>query len=133
MVVEEMPAMIGGREKLYEHVTYPVMAREANIQGMVVVGIVIGKDGAPSDIEVLKSVHPILDEAAMEAISHVRFKPGKQRGKPVRVKNGDPDTIQVKLNRIVNNIGPALLIRARAMRMETFPLLSLETILSIAL
>ena len=96
MVVEEMPSMIGGREKLYEFVTYPVMAREANLEGMVVVGIVIEKDGSPTNIEVLKSVHPILDEAAMKAVSKVLFNPGKQRGKPVRVKMAIP--IRFKLN-----------------------------------
>lgn len=96
MVVEEMPSMIGGREKLYEYVKYPTMAREANLEGMVVVGIVIDQDGLPTDLQILKSVHPILDEAAMEAISKVTFTPGKQRGKPVRVKMAIP--IRFKLN-----------------------------------
>ena len=90
MVVEEMPQMIGGRAKLYEYVTYPEMARQARLEGTVVIGIVIDKEGVPQDIEVLKSVHPILDKVAKEAINHIRFTPGKQRGKPVLVKMAIP-------------------------------------------
>ncbi len=90
MVVEEMPSIIGGREKLYEHVEYPKMAREAGLEGTVVVKLVIEPDGTPSGVTVLKSVHSILDEAAVEAIKQIRFTPGKQRGRAVRVQMAIP-------------------------------------------
>ena len=90
MVVEEMPQMIGGIKKLYEFIEYPTIAKEAGLQGTVVVNIVINKDGTPGDVTVMKSVHAILDEAAVNAIQKVRFTPGKQRGKPVRVRMSIP-------------------------------------------
>jgi len=90
MVVEEMPQMIGGQAALYEKVEYPAMAREARLEGTVVVGIVISKEGVPQDLQILKSIHPILDDAAKEAIEQIRFTPGKQRGKAVKVKMAIP-------------------------------------------
>ena len=77
MVVEEMPQMIGGTSTLYEYITYPTIAKEAGLQGTVVVNIVIDKEGVPGDVTVMKSVHSILDEVAVEAIKKVRFTPGQ--------------------------------------------------------
>ena len=90
MVVEEMPQMIGGVQKLYEYVTYPTIAREAGLEGTVIITIVINEEGVPTNVEVLKSVHNILDESAVEAINKIRFTPGKQRGKAVRVRMSIP-------------------------------------------
>ena len=96
MVVEDMPVIIGGVQSLYDLVTYPAMAHQAALEGTVVVGIVIEKDGTPTHIETMKSVHPLLDVAAMDAVKQIRFIPGKQRGQPVRVKMAIP--IRFRLN-----------------------------------
>ena len=90
LAVEDMPVLIGGVASIYENLTYPVIAREAGVSGTVVVQMVIEVDGKPTDIVVFKSVHQILDQAAVDAIKQVRFVPGKQRGKPVRVRMAIP-------------------------------------------
>ena len=90
VVVEEMPEFPGGERALLEHLSkieYPDFEREANIQGTVYVSFIVEKDGSINDVIVLKSVSPNLDKLALERIKSMpRWKPGKQRGKAVRVK-----------------------------------------------
>lgn len=97
VVVEEMPELIGGMAAVYEHLVYPAMARHAGLEGLVVINIVIESDGTPSNFEVVRSPHAILSDAALEAARHVHFKPGKQRGKPVRVRYALP--VRFRLNK----------------------------------
>ena len=96
VVVEQMPEMIGGIARLYELVEYPEIAQKANLEGTVVVTFVIEPDGVPSEITVLKSIHKILDEAAVEGVKQLRFTPGMQRGKAVPVRMAIP--IRFRLN-----------------------------------
>jgi TonB family protein len=60
-------------------------AREAKIEGTVVLRVVIGADGVPRDARVLKPLSPDLDRKAIEAVSQGRFSPGEKDGKPVEV------------------------------------------------
>ncbi|HEX9660472.1 MAG TPA: energy transducer TonB [Rhodothermales bacterium] len=90
IVVEEMPELIGGIASLYAVIEYPDLALRAGIEGTVVVQIVIEVDGAPTNPQIMKSGGSILDTAALDAIKKLRFKPGKQRGKPVRVRYAMP-------------------------------------------
>lgn len=90
VVVEEMPEIIGGLQSLYDVLEYPELARKAGIEGQVVVQFVIEPDGTPSNLTVVKSANQILDAEALRAVSKLRFKPGRQRGKPVRVKFAMP-------------------------------------------
>jgi protein TonB len=78
------------QQKLLEFVVqnfkYPPKARELNIQGRVYVKFVIEKNGSVSNIQVLRGVDPILDDAAVECIQDLpRIAPAEQRGKPVRM------------------------------------------------
>lgn len=86
VIVENMPELIGGMAALQEHVEYPEMARRAGIEGRVVVQFIIDKEGYVRDPQVVRSLGGGLDEAAIEAVKQVRFTPGMQRGRPVRVK-----------------------------------------------
>jgi len=86
VVVEEMPEIIGGIERLYELLEYPELARKAGLEGLVVVQFVVEPDGSISNIQVIRSAGKLLDEAAIKAVQQLRFKPGKQRGRPVRVR-----------------------------------------------
>lgn len=95
VVVEEMPEMLGGISRLYELLHYPEMARKAGMEGRVVVEVVIERDGRPSNPTVLRSAGPILDQAAIEAISQLVFRPGKQRNQPVRVRYSIPVTFRL--------------------------------------
>lgn len=86
VVVEEMPEIIGGIEQLYELLEYPELARKAGIEGLVVIQFVVEPDGSISNIQVIRSAGRLLDEAAIKAVKQLRFKPGRQRGRPVRVR-----------------------------------------------
>jgi len=90
VVVEQMPEIIGGSQKVYEYLKYPEIARQASIEGMVVIQIVVSAEGVPLDPEVMRSGGQVLDEAATAAVMQLRFIPGKQRGKPVSVRLAIP-------------------------------------------
>lgn len=86
-VVEDMPTFPGDINKwLGKNVKYPVIAQENNIQGRVTVQFVIERDGSITDVKVLRGVDPSLDKEAVRVVKSMpKWKPGKQRGKPVRV------------------------------------------------
>ncbi len=63
---------------------YPPLARQARIQGTVVLQAVIGKDGKIQNLEVV-SGHPMLIQAALEAVKQWRYKPYYLNGEPVEV------------------------------------------------
>lgn len=89
--VEENPEFPGGNAKLLEYVQknlkYPMMARESDIQGKVYVGFVVEKDGSISNVRVLRGIGGGCDEEAVRVVQTLpKFKPGKQRGNPVRVQ-----------------------------------------------
>lgn len=90
VVVEQMPTIIGGLEKLYEVIEYPAIARQAGMEGMVVVQFVVTPEGFPRDLVVARSAGDVLDKAAVEAVGKLRFEPGRQRGKPVPVRFSIP-------------------------------------------
>ena len=89
-IVEEMPAFPGGEKALLEYVAknikYPQIARETGIQGRVFVGFVVEPDGSVSNVKILRGIGGGCDEEAMRVIKSLpKWKPGKQRGKAVRV------------------------------------------------
>lgn len=90
VIVEEMPQIVGGNNRIYELLEYPEIARQAGVEGLVIVQVVIEPDGTPSNPEVARSAGAVLDKAAVEAVMKLRFVPGKQRGKSVRVKMALP-------------------------------------------
>lgn len=96
VVVEQMPEIIGGIRKVYDYLEYPEMARSANIEGQVIVQLVIETDGTPSSPEIIRSASEILDEAAIKAVMKLRFIPGKQRDKPVRVRYSIPIRFELR-------------------------------------
>ena len=67
---------------------YPEEAQKLGIQGRVICQFVVNKDGSIVDVEVVRSSgDPLLDNEAIRVIrSMPKWKPGKQRGKPIRVK-----------------------------------------------
>ena len=94
-VVEEMPTFPGGNKALMEYmrqnVKYSEEARKAGIQGTVYVTFVIETDGGVSNVKVLRGVDKSLDEVAVKAIENMpSWKPGMQRGEPVRVQFNMP-------------------------------------------
>ncbi|HEX5704026.1 MAG TPA: TonB family protein [Pyrinomonadaceae bacterium] len=62
---------------------YPADAREKNIKGSVVLTMVVDREGNPTDIKVWRSLHPSMDQAAIEAAGQMRFEPALKDGQPV--------------------------------------------------
>ncbi|HQG67810.1 MAG TPA: energy transducer TonB, partial [Paludibacteraceae bacterium] len=90
-VVETMPQFPGGEQALFkflnENIKYPVIAQENGIQGRVICQFVVNTDGSIVDIQVVRGVDPSLDKEAVRVIQSMpKWIPGKQRGKPVRVR-----------------------------------------------
>ena len=64
---------------------YPPLARQARVQGVVVLKALIAKDGTVQTLE-LESGHPMLVNAAMDAVKKWRYKPYVVNGVPVEVQ-----------------------------------------------
>jgi protein TonB len=63
---------------------YPEMAREAKVEGRVVLHVLVGRDGRVKNVKVIRSV-TMLDQAAVDAVSKWVFKPALSNNKPVSV------------------------------------------------
>jgi len=95
---ETMPHFPGGDAKLLEFIiknlTYPKKAMRNNIHGKVVVTYVIRSDGQIDKIQVIKSVHEILDQEAIRVVELMRSQyiwvPGKQDGEAINVQYNLP-------------------------------------------
>lgn len=90
-VVETMPEFPGGLQEcmkwLQMNLKYPAKAAENGVQGRVIVQFVVNTDGSIVDPKVISSVDPYLDKEAIRVVKAMpKWKPGTQRGKPVRVK-----------------------------------------------
>ncbi len=88
--VQEQAKFPGGEAALFKFISdnleYPEEARNNNVTGTVGVKFVIDKQGNVTDVEVVRSVDPYLDREAVRVIKMMpRWKPAKQRGKPVKV------------------------------------------------
>ena len=100
-VVEQMPMYPGGDAALMgylrDNIHYPTVAAENGVQGRVVVGFVVERDGSITDVKVLRSVDPSLDREAMRVVKSMpRWTPGKQNGSAVRVKYQVPVTFRLE-------------------------------------
>ena len=94
------PAFPGGDEALFEfirnNIVYPRPAREAKIEGKVVVEFVVEPSGKLSNINVIRKVAPSLDEEAVRVVKMLpAWEPGKQRGKAVRTRFRLPIVFQL--------------------------------------
>ena len=90
-VVEVMPQFPGGQiamlQYLMKNIKYPEQAVKEGIQGRVTVRFIVEKDGSISDVKPVLSVHPLLNKEAVRVVKSMpKWSPGKQNGKPVRVR-----------------------------------------------
>lgn len=100
-VVEVMPQFPGGQiamlQYLMKNIKYPEQAMKEGIQGRVAVRFIVEKDGSISDVKPVLSVHPLLNKEAVRVVESMpKWSPGKQNGKPVRVRFNVP--VMFKLN-----------------------------------
>jgi protein TonB len=102
VTAEEMPTFQGGdlskfRNWVQSNVKYPQIALENGIQGNVVIKFVVEKDGKLSNIQVLQSPDKTLADAAVQVLQKSpKWKPGKQRNKPVRVTYTLPVSFKIQ-------------------------------------
>ena len=100
-VCEVLPEFPGGMSEMMkfvqENMKYPQEAHANGVQGRVIVNYIVEKDGSLSNIHVVRSVDPLLDAEALRVVSLMpKWKPGKQDGKPVRVKFTIPITFKLQ-------------------------------------
>jgi protein TonB len=101
--VEEMPVFPGGETALMkfinENIKYPEEAINNNVMGMVVIKFVVSSDGMIKRVEVMKGVHPVLDQEAIRVVSLLpKWKPGRQNGNAVPVFYTVPVNFKIKYN-----------------------------------
>ncbi|MFT7589433.1 MAG: protein TonB [Limisphaerales bacterium] len=91
VVVEDMPAFPGGEMAMYKwlgkNIKYPQVAKENGIEGKVFVRFIVNKVGKVTEVEVLRGIGGGCDEEAVRVVRNMpSWKPGKQRGKAVKVQ-----------------------------------------------
>jgi protein TonB len=101
--VEENPEYPGGANALLryisENLNYPSEAQRNNVQGRVILHFVVNPDGSVGMIEILRSIDPLLDNEAIRVVKTLpKFKPGKQRGVPVKVWFSLPVLFKIENN-----------------------------------
>lgn len=94
-VVEQQPEFPGGLAALGQflgkNIRYPAAAQRANVSGRVFVSFVVNTDGSIQDVQVLKGLGFGTDEEAQRVVKSMpKWRPGKQSGRPVRVKYNLP-------------------------------------------
>ena len=90
-VAEVMPEFPGGTQALFkfisENLEYPQHAIDGQIEGRVVVQFVVDKTGKVGNIQVVRSIDKLLDQAAIDVVRALpAWKPGMQNGQPVNVR-----------------------------------------------
>ncbi len=96
--VDELPSFPGEISQwLSQNLQYPPIAQENGIQGTVVVQFVVEKNGSLSDVKVIRSKDPSLDNEALRVVRNMpKWKPGKLNGSPVRVSFTLPITFKLQ-------------------------------------
>ena len=99
-IVEDQPSPKGGMAAFYEYVgkklKYPAQARRMGIEGKVFVEFVVDKDGTITNVNAIKGIGAGCDEEAIRVIqASPKWNPGKQRGRPVKVRMILPITFKL--------------------------------------
>ena len=90
VAVEDLPEPVNGIAGIQSLVVYPEIAKRAGVEGTVFVEAYVDETGNVTRTNVVKGIGAGCDEAAMSAVQKTKFKPGKQRGKAVKVRMSIP-------------------------------------------
>jgi len=85
-----LPEPVGGIAAIQSAVVYPEIAKRAGVEGTVYVEAYVDESGVVTRTSIVKGIGAGCDEAGEAAVMKTRFKPGKQRGKAVKVKMSIP-------------------------------------------
>ncbi|RNC83696.1 MAG: energy transducer TonB [Balneola sp.] len=83
---EFMPEMKGGLKKLYSEIEYPDMARQIGVEGRVTVQFIVNEQGEVEDPTIIRGIGGGCDKEVLRVIKKMKFTPGIQNGKFVRVR-----------------------------------------------
>lgn len=122
VVVEEMPELIGGLAQLQTNIRYPEMARRAGIEGRVFIQFIVNEQGEVENPRVMRGIGGGADEEALRVVRQARFKPGVQRGRPVRVQYSLPIYFRIAgpetSNETSTSEGPTVIERNMSVQVE---------------
>lgn len=94
--VDEMPTLVNGLASIQERLHYPQVAKDAGVEGRVIVEFIVDEEGNVVDPRVVSGLGSGLDAAALEAVRAAQFTPGQQDGEPVKVKMALPITFKLE-------------------------------------
>ena len=92
---EIMPEIRGGIGAYYILIDYPKEAIRRGLEGSLSLIFTVNQDGTTSDILVERSLHALLDSAAVQALRRTRFIPGRHQGETARVRMRLPIRFQI--------------------------------------
>ena len=100
-VCEQMPTYEGGDVALLKYLTdsvkYPELAKKHGVQGRVVIGFIVEKDGSLTNVKVLRAVDRALDTEALRVVMGMpKWIPGRQNEQRVRVKYNVPVSFRLE-------------------------------------
>ena len=100
-VCEQMPTYEGGDVALLKYLTdsvkYPELAKKHGVQGRVVIGFIVEKDGSLTNVKVLRAVDRALDAEALRVVKGMpKWIPGRQNEQRVRVRYNVPVSFRLE-------------------------------------
>jgi len=101
-IVEDKPTFQGGDENtftkwVFDRLVYPEIAKENGVQGRVILQFLVGTDGSVSDVKVVRGIDASLDKEIVRVVaSSPKWKPGRLRDKPVKVRYTFPVIFQLR-------------------------------------
>lgn len=98
VVVEQMPELKGGMRALQECASYPEEAKNAGIEGRVIIQFIVSENGQVENPQVIRGIGGGADEEALRCVKQAKFKPGTQNGEQVRVQYSLPMIFKMQNN-----------------------------------
>lgn len=94
-ITDGTPHISGGPGSLYLHIKYPPKALEKGIEGQLTLEFTVQRDGSVRNVDIVDSLHPLCDSAAVEGIRQVEFVPAKKNGEPIPMRLALPVRFQL--------------------------------------
>ena len=86
LVCEKMPEIKGGLKALQKKIRYPLQAKSLGVQGVVYVQFIVNEEGKVEKPFIIKKLGAGCDEEAIRVLKKVKFTPGYDKGKAVKVR-----------------------------------------------
>ena len=96
LIVDEMPEPLDGIKSIESKVIYPEITKITGVEGKVYVLAYLDEKGKVNKVQIVKGLGSAIDKAVLNAVKQSIFKPGKMKGKPVKVKLAIPINVKIK-------------------------------------